>query len=124
MESWKDNISFILIEPMKPGNIGASAHAMESMGFERLELVKPMECAHRLRREQEITDDRPCCVGQISSILYGNFVDNSRVVGRRRITLNHFTVPCSISFSLLIYRLKSQKVSIKKATKSKVFVAS
>jgi TrmH family RNA methyltransferase len=43
MESWKDNISFILIEPREPGNIGASARAMESMGFEKLELVKPVK---------------------------------------------------------------------------------
>ena len=39
--SWKDNISFILVEPREPGNIGASARAMKNMGFTHLELVKP-----------------------------------------------------------------------------------
>ncbi|HXX80420.1 MAG TPA: RNA methyltransferase [Thermodesulfovibrionales bacterium] len=38
---WKDNISFILVEPKEPGNIGASARAMKNMGFTRLGLVKP-----------------------------------------------------------------------------------
>lgn len=41
MQSWKDNISFILVEPKEPGNIGASARAMMNMGFENIELVNP-----------------------------------------------------------------------------------
>jgi TrmH family RNA methyltransferase len=41
MQNWKENISFILIEPKEPGNIGASARAMKNMGFKNLELVKP-----------------------------------------------------------------------------------
>ena len=41
MQSWKDNISFVLIEPKEPGNIGASARAMMNMGFGNLELVNP-----------------------------------------------------------------------------------
>lgn len=41
MRTWKDNISFILIEPKDPGNIGASARAMKNMGFKNLELVRP-----------------------------------------------------------------------------------
>jgi TrmH family RNA methyltransferase len=43
MKSWKDNISFILVEPKEPGNIGASARAMKNMGFRNLELVKPWD---------------------------------------------------------------------------------
>jgi TrmH family RNA methyltransferase len=41
MKSWKDNISFILVEPHDPGNIGASARALKNMGFTELELVQP-----------------------------------------------------------------------------------
>jgi TrmH family RNA methyltransferase len=41
MQTWKDNITFILIEPKEPGNIGASARAMMNMGFKNLELVNP-----------------------------------------------------------------------------------
>jgi tRNA C32,U32 (ribose-2'-O)-methylase TrmJ len=39
--NWKDNISFILVEPKEPGNVGASARAMKNTGFRNLELVKP-----------------------------------------------------------------------------------
>jgi TrmH family RNA methyltransferase len=41
MLSWKDNISFILVEPREPGNVGASARALKNMGFNNLELVNP-----------------------------------------------------------------------------------
>lgn len=41
MKSWKDNVSFILVESREPGNIGASARAMKNMGFKNLELVNP-----------------------------------------------------------------------------------
>ena len=43
MKNWKENISFILIEPKEPGNIGAAARAMKNMGFHHLELVKPTQ---------------------------------------------------------------------------------
>lgn len=43
MKNWKDNVSFILVEPREPGNIGASARAMKNMGFRNLELIKPRE---------------------------------------------------------------------------------
>ena len=42
MKNWKDNISFILVEPREPGNIGATARALKNMGFTKLELVKPV----------------------------------------------------------------------------------
>ena len=43
MKNWKGNISFILVEPKEPGNIGAAARAMKNMGFHHLELVKPTQ---------------------------------------------------------------------------------
>jgi TrmH family RNA methyltransferase len=42
MKNWKDNVSFILVEPREPGNIGASARALKNMGFRRLSLVNPV----------------------------------------------------------------------------------
>ncbi len=42
MDKWKENISFILVEPKEPGNIGASARAVKNMGFKNLELVNPV----------------------------------------------------------------------------------
>lgn len=41
MEKWKDNLSFVLVETMENGNIGASARALKNLGFSRLELIKP-----------------------------------------------------------------------------------
>ncbi len=41
MDRWKDNISFILIDTMEGGNIGAAARSLKNCGFSRLELVRP-----------------------------------------------------------------------------------
>ncbi|MDP2156135.1 MAG: RNA methyltransferase, partial [Nitrospirota bacterium] len=41
MENWKDNVSFVLVEPKESGNIGASARAIKNMGFMNLCLVNP-----------------------------------------------------------------------------------
>ncbi len=41
VKDWKDNVSFVLVEPKEPGNIGASARAIKNMGFRNLCLVKP-----------------------------------------------------------------------------------
>ena len=43
MENWKDNISFVLIDTLETGNIGASARSLKNCGFSRLELVRPRE---------------------------------------------------------------------------------
>jgi len=51
MISWKDNISFLLIEPKEPGNIGATARAMKNMGFRNLELVKPADHLAAMARQ-------------------------------------------------------------------------
>jgi TrmH family RNA methyltransferase len=39
--NWKDNISFILVDTLETGNIGASARALKNCGFSNLELVRP-----------------------------------------------------------------------------------
>jgi TrmH family RNA methyltransferase len=41
MKNWKDNVHFILVEPVESGNIGASARAIKNMGFKNLALVNP-----------------------------------------------------------------------------------
>jgi TrmH family RNA methyltransferase len=41
MSRWKNNISFVLVETMEAGNIGASARALKNLGFSKLELVRP-----------------------------------------------------------------------------------
>ncbi|HIJ59436.1 MAG TPA: RNA methyltransferase [Nitrospirae bacterium] len=42
MKSWQDNITFVLVEPSEPGNIGSSARAIANMGFKNLALIKPV----------------------------------------------------------------------------------
>ncbi len=37
----RENIDFILVEPQTPGNIGAAARAIKTMGFDNLVLVNP-----------------------------------------------------------------------------------
>lgn len=39
---WKNNVSFVLIETLESGNIGASARALKNLGFTRLELLNPV----------------------------------------------------------------------------------
>ena len=49
MKKWKDNISFVLVEPRDPGNIGSSARALKNMGFGRLSLVNPVPLTDETR---------------------------------------------------------------------------
>jgi tRNA/rRNA methyltransferase len=44
MDASVPHISFVLVEPSRPENIGASARALKTMGFSDLRLVKP--CGH------------------------------------------------------------------------------
>ena len=43
MKIKRENINFILVEPQHPGNIGASARALKTMGFRNFILVNPVE---------------------------------------------------------------------------------
>jgi TrmH family RNA methyltransferase len=63
MKNWKDNVTFILVEPREPGNIGASARALKNMGFRRLSLVNPApvndEAKWFARNALEVLTDAP-----------------------------------------------------------------
>lgn len=66
-----DNISFVLVETSHPGNIGASARAMKTMGLSRLALVRPLKfpCAEATARAAGADDllhhaDRPDSVAE------------------------------------------------------------
>jgi TrmH family RNA methyltransferase len=43
IKDWRENVSFVLVEPKEPGNIGTSARAIKNMGFRNLRLVRPPE---------------------------------------------------------------------------------
>jgi len=42
MKVWPENISFVLVGPTEPGNIGAAARAIQNMGYRHLKLVAPV----------------------------------------------------------------------------------
>ena len=44
--SFLDQIRLVLVEPTHPGNIGAVARAMKTMGLHDLVLVKPKKFPH------------------------------------------------------------------------------
>ena len=41
------HVSFILVEPAHPGNIGSAARAIKTMGFRDLRVVSPWESDYR-----------------------------------------------------------------------------
>ena len=43
LDNFSDNISIVLVNPSHPGNIGAAARAMKTMGLSQLCLVAPDE---------------------------------------------------------------------------------
>ena len=45
------NVSFILVEPAHPGNIGSAARAIKTMGFRDLRVVSPWETDYRRHPE-------------------------------------------------------------------------
>src|SRR4030066_1603224 len=81
MKDWKDNVYFVLVEPIEAGNIGASARAIKNMGFENLCLVNPasviteesmrfaynahdiLESAKTYKTLSEAISDKPIVVG-------------------------------------------------------------
>ena len=40
-QNWKNNVSFVLVEPKESGNIGSAARAIKNMGFTNRVLVNP-----------------------------------------------------------------------------------
>lgn len=48
---WHNRVTFILVEPSHPGNIGASARAVNTMGFRDLRVVRPVVKTYRTDEE-------------------------------------------------------------------------
>ena len=86
-----DNIEFILVEPSHPGNVGAAARAIGTMGFRNLVLVKPTKHPHPESRARSsgaldiLLDARVC------ETLEEAIADSSLVIGttarQRRISV-------------------------------------
>jgi TrmH family RNA methyltransferase len=114
VNKWKDNISFILVEPKEAGNIGASARAMKNMGFRNLELVNPkdiytdaarcmaynaldvLEKAKIHKRFEDAMQDKSLIVG------------TTRRLGRRR----GLIIPLKDSAKRIINASKKNKVAV------------
>ena len=57
----QENVFFVLVEPQHPGNIGAAARAVKTMGFDQLVLVNPCdfrvpEVSHMAHASEDILD--------------------------------------------------------------------
>ena len=86
-----DNIEFVLVEPSHPGNVGAAARAIGTMGFKNLVLVKPIKHPHPESRARSsgaldiLLDARVC--GTLEEAI----ADSSLVIGttarQRRISV-------------------------------------
>lgn len=77
------NIRIVLVEPSHPGNIGAAARAMKTMGLHDLYLVRPSrfpdeEADHRavsavdILRRAVVTDDLECAVSNCKLVVGGS----------------------------------------------------
>jgi tRNA/rRNA methyltransferase len=60
------NVRIVLCEPSHPGNIGAAARAMKTMGLTRLVLVRPRafpdpEAEARATGARDVLDSARCC---------------------------------------------------------------
>ena len=64
----KSKIKFILFEPSHPGNVGAAARAIKTMGFEKLCLVNPIKHPH--------TEARARSSGALDVLLDAEVFDN------------------------------------------------
>ena len=86
-----DNIEFVLVEPSHPGNVGAAARAIGTMGFKNLVFVKPTKHPHPESRARSsgaldiLLDARVC------DTLEEAIADSSLVIGttarQRRISV-------------------------------------
>ncbi len=114
MENWKENVSFILVEPKESGNIGASARAIKNMGFMNLCLVNP---------PSQLTDEARWFACNALDVLesaqsYPDFksaiADKAIVVGTSRRTGKRrgMILPLVQGAKKIIERAKSGKVAI------------
>jgi len=114
MENWKDNVSFVLVEPKESGNIGASARAIKNMGFMNLCMVNP---------PAQLTDEARWFACNALDVLesaqsYPDFksaiADKSIVVGTSRRTGKRrgMILPLEQGAKKIIERAKAGKVAI------------
>ena len=87
----RDNIEFVLVEPSHPGNVGAAARAIGTMGFENLALVKPTKHPHPESRARSSGALDILLNARVCDSLEEAIADSSLVIGttarQRRISV-------------------------------------
>ncbi|MEO1929357.1 MAG: RNA methyltransferase [Gammaproteobacteria bacterium] len=108
------NIQFVLVEPSHPGNIGAVARAISTMGFDQLALVKPQEHPHPESRARSSSALEVLLNAGVYNELEDAVGDSSYVIGttarNRRIS-----VPVSSIRDMandILCKAEHQKISI------------
>ena len=86
-----DNIEFILVEPSHPGNIGAAARAIGTMGFRNLTLINPEKHPHPESRARSSGALDILLNAKVFNTLDEAIADSSLVIGttarQRRISV-------------------------------------
>ena len=86
-----DNIEFVLVEPSHPGNVGAAARAIGTMGFKNLALVNPVKHPHPESRARSSGALGILLNAKVSETLDEAIADTSLVIGttarQRRISV-------------------------------------
>ena len=114
MRFWKDNISFVLVEPKEGGNIGASARAIKNMGFGRLELVRPekypsLEATVFAHGAEDVLGSAPLHPSLKEAIRDKSLiVGTSRRVGKKR----GLTLPLKEGIKRIVKTAQKNKVAI------------
>lgn len=83
-KTWSDNVSFVLVAPTEPGNIGAAARAIKNMGFRNLELVNPVPYATREARARACGAKDVLERARVYATLDAAVLEKSLVVGTTR----------------------------------------
>jgi TrmH family RNA methyltransferase len=114
MQPWKNNISFILVEPREPGNIGASARAMKNMGFKNLTLVKPADHLAEEARQMACQGTDVLEHAKVYATLGAAIRDKQFVVGttRRSGRTRGMIVPLKESVKKIIRAAEKNKIAI------------
>ena len=109
-----ENIQFILVRPSHPGNIGAAARAIATMGFIQLSLVSPGEHPQPESRARAASALDILLDASVHYDLEGAISDSSYVIGTtardRRISVPTSSIRSFVNE--IVSRSEKQKVSI------------
>jgi len=114
METWKDNICFMLVEPKEPGNIGAAARAMKNMGFRKLEMVGPGDFLSNEAREMACSSSDLLEGAKIYPKFSDALKDKNLVIGTTRRSGRHrgIIVPLKESIGKILAASRKNRVAI------------